>query len=115
MFYKFLIGAALLTLGQFISWFQSNSLLLGGWIKENFVLATLILAPIISGLMAIGSKYLYDYFEDLYSVRFIAFSCGYLVFIPLAYVFFDEVAWTPKNLITIALCLTIIAIQFIYK
>lgn len=115
MFYKFLIGVLLFTLGQFISWFQSNALLLNGWLKENFLLATLILAPMISGLFALGSKYLYEYFEDLYAVRFVAFSCGYLIFIPLAYVFFDEVAWTPKNLITIALCLAIIAIQFIYK
>lgn len=115
MFYKFLIGVLFFTLGQFISWFQSNSLLLGGWIKDNFILATMILAPIISAFFALGSKYLYEYFEDLYAVRFIAFSCGYLIFIPLAYIFFDEVAWTPKNILTIILCFAIIAIQFIFK
>jgi len=115
MLHKFLLAFALFVGGQLLSWFQSNALILGGWLQENFALFIILTAPLVAALFALGSKYAYEYFGDLYAVRFVAFSCGYLVFIPLTYFFFNESFFTPKNIISFFLCSAIIVTQFLFK
>ena len=115
MLHKFLFAFALFMLAQLLSWFQTNALILEGWVQQNFIAFTIIISPIVAGSFALGSKYAYEYFDDLYAVRFLGFACGYLIFIPLAYFFFDESLLTTKNIITFLLCTSIIATQFLFK
>ena len=72
---------------QVAAWFQSNAGILGGKLQENYILLALMLGPIVSVMFAIATKMLYTEIESLWSVRFLTFGIGYLVFIPLTWYF----------------------------
>tara|TARA_E500000318_G_C3539550_1_gene204058 strand:- start:707 stop:1018 length:312 start_codon:yes stop_codon:yes gene_type:complete len=100
---------------QVAAWFQSNAGILGGKLQENYILLALMLGPIVSVMFAIATKMLYTEIESLWSVRFLTFGIGYLVFIPLTWYFLGEEMLTAKNIISFILCLTLISVQFLMK
>jgi len=100
---------------QVAAWFQSNAGILGGKLQENYILLALMLGPIVSVMFAIATKMLYTEIESLWSVRFLTFGIGYLVFIPLTWYFLGEQMLTAKNIISFILCLTLIIVQFLMK
>ena len=110
-----LIGISLFVLAQTISWFQSNALLVSDWFRENTVAVCVIFGPIIGPSFAYGTKFLYAGLGELWAVRFLAFSCGYLIFIPLTWHYFGESPFTLKNVISTVLCFALIAIQIFMK
>jgi len=112
---KFILSALLFMVAQVAAWFQSNAGILGGKLQENYILLALMLGPIVSVMFAIATKMLYTEIESLWSVRFLTFGIGYLVFIPLTWYFLGEQMLTAKNIISFILCLTLIIVQFLMK
>jgi len=111
----FFIGFLFYLLAQTIAWFQSNGLLVFDWMAENKMLCALMTGPFIAYFFAIGMQTMYVHFENLWPVRFLGFASGYLVFIPLTWIFFGESPFTLKNLISFSLCCTLIATQFLLQ
>ncbi len=112
---RILIATLLFTVAQVAAWFQSNSGILGGKLQENYILLALVLGPIVSLCFAVATKMMYAEIDSLWSVRFLTFGVGYLVFIPLTWYFLGEEIFTAKNIISFLLCLTLISIQFFMK
>ena len=82
---------------------------------RNFVWIAIVFGPIVSVLFAYGTKVLYAEIESLWSIRFLTFGIGYLVFIPLTWYFLGEEVLTLKNIISFLLCVALISIQFFLK
>ena len=111
---KIVYGALLFTLAQILAWFQSNSGILGEPFKSNYLWIALLFGPIVSLLFATATIYLYEHME-LWSIRFLTFGIGYLVFIPLTWYFLGEEILTLKNIVSFCLCVLLMSIQFIMK
>ena len=105
----------LYVIAQAMAWFQTNALLLNKWTQDNIILITIGTAPIFAFLFAFATKLLYQEMESLWSVRFITFGVGYLVFIPLTWYYFGEQIFTIKNAVSFLLCVALIGLQFIMK
>lgn len=112
---KTFIAGALFAIAQVLAWFQSNSGIIGGWMAENYIYVALAFGPIVSLLFAIGTKMMYDGGVSLWSIRFLTFGLGYLVFIPLTWYFLGEEIITAKNVISFLLCVALISTQFLLK
>jgi hypothetical protein len=103
-------GILLCFIGQTLAWFQSNSAILS---EENATKALIIAAcaaPLTTLSFAIGTKFMYEELS-LWSIRFIAFGIGNIVFIPLTWYFLGEEIFTVKNGVSIALCITLLLVQ----
>ena len=111
---KIVYGAMLFTIAQILAWFQSNSGILGEPFKSNYVWIALVFGPIVSLLFSTATIYLYEHME-LWSIRFLTFGIGYLIFIPLTWYFLGEEILTLKNIISFCLCVLLMSIQFIMK
>ena len=111
---KIVYGALLFVIAQILAWFQSNSGILGEPFKSNYVWIALLFGPIVSLLFSTATIYLYEHME-LWSIRFLTFGIGYLVFIPLTWYFLGEEILTLKNIISFCLCVLLMSIQFIMK
>ena len=112
---KLYYGMLLFLLGQILAWFQSNS----GIITEDNATKAIIIAsafaPITTLSFAIGTKWMYAEMDSLWSIRFITFGIGYLVFIPLTWYFLGEEMFTAKNGISFLLCVALLLIQAFMK
>jgi hypothetical protein len=107
-------GIILFILAQVLAWFQSNSGVIGEPFKSNYVYIALLFGPIVSLLFAHATVMLYEHME-LWSIRFVTFGIGYLIFIPLTWNFLGEEVFTFKNIISFFLCVLLISIQFLIK
>lgn len=105
----------LITLAQILAWFQSNSALIAGWVADNYLFVAVALSPIVSILFAYVTKEMYASGWTLWSIRFIAFGIGYIVFTPLTWYFLNESIFTLKNIISFILCVLLIYLQVIMK
>ena len=112
---KLFYGMLLFLLGQTLAWFQSNS----GIITEDNATKAIIIAaafaPVTTLSFAIGTKWMYAEMDSLWSIRFITFGIGYLVFIPLTWYFLGEEMFTAKNGISFLLCVALLLIQAFMK
>jgi len=111
---KAAIAISLFIVGQVVAWFQSNSGIIGEPFKSNYVLIAIVLGPIVSLLFVHATIMLYETMP-LWSIRFVTFAIGYLIFIPLTWYFLGEEVFTLKNIISFLLCCAIISIQFLMK
>ena len=107
-------GIILFIFAQILAWFQSNSGVIGEPFKSNYVYIALLFGPIVSLLFAHATVMLYEHME-LWSIRFVTFGIGYLIFIPLTWYFLGEEVFTFKNVISFFLCVLLISIQFLIK
>lgn len=112
--YKIIIGVVLFAIAQTMAWFQSNSGILGEPFKSNYLWIALLFGPIVSVLFANATIYLYESLS-LWSIRFLTFGIGYLIFIPLTWYFLGEQIFTLKNLISFGLCVTLLLVQFLME
>jgi hypothetical protein len=112
---RLFLATLLFTAAQIAAWFQSNSGILGGKLQENYILVSLILGPIVSLCFAVATKLLYAEINSLWSIRFITFGIGYLVFIPLTWYFLGEEIITTKNAISFLLCVGLLLVQALMK
>ena len=99
-FYFLIIVAA-----QFVAWYQSNSLLLWDWLKNNYIPVVVCTSPVVGLCFAYGTKV----------GRFSAFAIGYLVFIFLAWYHLGESPFSPKNIVTSLLCFSLLGVQVFWK
>ena len=111
---KLLYGILLFAFAQTLAWFQSNSGILSEPFKSNYILIALLFGPIVSLTFAVATVYLYEHL-NLWSIRFLTFGIGYMVFIPLTWYFLGEEILTPKNIISIILCITLLSVQFLMR
>lgn len=112
---KLYYGLLLFIIGQILAWFQSNS---GIIVEENATKAMLIAAcsaPLTTLCFAFGTKLMYEEVEALWSIRFMTFGIGYLIFIPLTWYFLGEGMFTAKNGISFLLCAALLLIQAFMK
>ena len=100
---------------QFVSWYQSNSLLLWGWLKNNYVPIIICTSPFVGLAFAYATKMGYDVLGSAWAVRFSAFAVGYLVFIFLAWYHLGENPFSVKNIVTSLLCFALLAVQAFWK
>ena len=112
---KTFIAGAMFAAAQVLAWFQSNSGIIGGWMAQNFIYVALVFGPIVSILFAVGTKIMYNQGISLWSIRFLTFGLGYLVFIPLTWYFLGEEILTFKNVLSFLLCVALISTQFFLK
>ena len=104
-------GMLLFLVGQTLAWFQSNS---GIITEENATKAMFIaaaFAPVTTLSFAYGTKLMYENMDSLWSIRFITFGIGYLVFIPLTWYFLGEEMFTIKNGVSLLLCIALLLTQ----
>ena len=111
---KFLYAILLFLIAQIMAWFQSNSGIIGEPFKSNYVAIAIVLGPLVSLLFAYSTILMYET-VPLWSIRFITFAIGYLVFIPLTWYFLGEEVFTLKNILSFLLCCALISIQFFMK
>jgi hypothetical protein len=111
---RILFGALLFTVAQILAWFQSNSGILDEPFKSNYIYIALFFGPIVSLLFSMATIQLYQEMS-LWSIRFLTFGLGYLIFIPLTWYFLGEQIFTIKNAISFVLCLALISVQFLVK
>ena len=110
-----LYGILLSFIGQLFAWFQSNSIILT---EDNATKALLIAAataPLTTFSFALGTKFMYQELDSLWSIRFIAFGIGNMVFIPLTWYFLGEEIFTLKNGTSIVLCIALLLVQTFMK
>lgn len=116
MNYRLLIAYFMIVCAaQFVSWYQSNSLILWDWLKENYIPVVIVTSPFVGLAFAYGTKIGYEVLGSLWAVRFSAFSIGYLVFIFLAWYHFDENPFSMKNIVTSILCFALLGVQILWK
>ena len=109
-----LFAVILFILAQILAWFQSNSGIIGEPFKSNYILIAVVFGPIVSLLFAHATIMLYESMP-LWSIRFVTFAIGYLIFIPLTWYFLGEEVFTLKNILSFLLCCALISIQFFMK
>ena len=109
----FLLGCLCYVLAQTVAWFQTNGLLISEWIAGNLILTCLVCGPVVAYLFALGTQFIYGYTEAIWPARFLGFASGYVIFIPLAWIFFDESPFTFKNILSFGLCCTLIGVQLL--
>lgn len=108
-------GLLMFLVGQTLSWFQSNSTIIGSDEGNKALLFACMTAPLTTLSFAMGTKFVYANMESLWSVRFITFGIGYLVFIPLTWYFLGEEMFTVKNGVSFLLCVALLLVQAFMK
>tara|TARA_Y100001972_G_scaffold123329_1_gene170409 strand:+ start:2776 stop:3117 length:342 start_codon:yes stop_codon:yes gene_type:complete len=108
---RLLYGLLLFFTGHVFSWFQSNSTIVGEDMGHKALLFACLTAPLTTISFAVGTKFMYASLESLWSVRFISFGIGYLVFIPLTWYFLGEEMITTKNIVSFLLCVALLMVQ----
>lgn len=108
---KLFYGIGLFVIGQIMAWFQSNSGIIAEENATKAMLFAACFAPITTLAFAYGTKLMYAEMDSLWSIRFITFGIGYLIFIPLTWYFLGEEMFTAKNGISLLLCLMLLLIQ----
>jgi hypothetical protein len=112
---KTFLAGAIFAIAQTLAWFQSNSGIIGGWMGQNYIYIALAFGPFVSVMFAFATKMMYEQGVTLWSIRFLTFGMGYLVFIPLTWYFLGEEIITFKNIVSFFLCVALISIQFFLK
>ena len=105
----------IIAMAQGIAWYQSNSLLLWNWLKDNYIPIVICTSPVVGLAFAYSTKIGYDVLGSLWAVRFSAFAIGYLVFIVLAWYHLGENPLSLKNIVTSLLCFALMAVQILWK
>lgn len=111
---KAILAITLFVLAQILAWFQTNSGVIGEPFKSNYIWIAIIVGPIVSLMFASATIMLYETMP-LWSIRFVTFAIGYVIFIPLTWYFLGEEVFTLKNAISFSLCCALVSIQFLIK
>jgi len=116
-----MFGNLIAGIGCFITmstlvWFSTNLQFVNDKMSDYSFPIMLGCSVPISLLAYYGSRFTYDAMEQsAWSVRFVAFGCGYLVFPVLTWWILKESMLTPKTLTCIGLSLVIMGIQIFWK
>ena len=83
--------------------------------EEHYIGIAIVFGPIVSLLMAYATKAMFEGGITLWSIRFLTFGIGYIVFIPLTWYFLGEEILTFKNILSFVLCVALISTQFFLR
>ena len=96
------------------AWFGANSQHV--WRDQPSAMLTALMFGVPVALTAyMATKYGYEFFDSLWSVRMVAQGAFYVCFPTLTWIFLDESPFTTKTIISIILSMVIVAIQFFWK
>lgn len=105
----------LYVLGHSIAWFQLNSQFVWDFWKDRPVLAIAIYSMPVGLSFWYATKLIYQETNDLWTGRFLAFACSYMVFPLFTWLFHGESPLTARTGICAALSFIIILVQFYWK
>ena len=99
-------------LGASCVFFQHNLQFINDWWKDKPVLTVLVFSFPIGIFYLKAWTYFVEYYNSVWSTRFLFLGLSYAIFPVLAYVFLNETPFTLKNGISVLLALIIILIQY---
>ena len=107
------IAILLFAFTNVLVWFQLNSQLVWDWAKGGKAMWLMALMGIpISLLFWLGTKYGYQGFGSLWSVRFLGFASGMITFPIMTYLCLGE-PMTMRVMVTLGLAVIIMLLQMI--
>lgn len=112
---KLLLGVFWFIIGHVFVFFQLNGQFFKtDWFRKNELIVA-SMGLIISFFYIWGTKYTVQGFEGLlWPARFVGFSIGMIVYaLGLSYIFKEGI--TSKTLVSLTLCLILVAIQVLWK
>ena len=101
----------ILLLIQIVIWFQLNGQVKWVWFKDNYLLMSLLGVPISYALLY-STKYGFQGFGNLWSIRLIGFAVGMMTFPFITYLVLGE-GITIKTGVSIILAIAIMLLQLI--
>jgi hypothetical protein len=104
-------GILLMILGQTMAWFQVNSQFVWPDYRDKLMYLALVLSLPITFTFIEASKYIYEYSNNLWGVRFLSFAISYITFPILTWYLLSEPIFSKKNIICTILSATIIYVQ----
>ena len=107
-----ILSAIFFILGHVFGWFAGNAQFVWDYWKDKAVLATLLFGTPAGMFFWYGTKFAYESFESLWSVRFLAAAISYFVFPVLTWYLMGETMFTLKTMLSIALAMSILAVQY---
>jgi len=110
-----LTGILLYTVGQVLTWFQTNGQFMWPLFRKNQILVSLIGGAFISYMFISATRYIAEYNNGLvWPGRFIGFSVGMVVFAFMTNYFLGE-GINAKTLISLLLSIALISVQLFWK
>ena len=110
-----LAGILFYTLGQILTWFQTNGQFMWPMFRKNQILISVIGGTIISYMFISATRYIAEYNNGLvWPGRFIGFSVGMVVFAIMTSWFLGE-GINAKTLISLLLSVALISVQLFWK
>ncbi len=107
-------GLGVFTLAHSMVWFQLNGQFFSDWFKNNMLVTVLFGIP-ISYLYIIGTRLVVEGFDGLlWPARFIGFAICIGIYALGVNYFFKE-GINAKTLVSLVLCILLIAIQVFWK
>ena len=109
-----LTGLGFFTIAHILTWFQLNGQFINSWFRDNSLVVVLMGIP-ISFTYIYATKYVYEAFGGLvWPGRFIGFSVGMVIFAIFTSTIMGE-GLSLKTLVSLALCICLVAIQVLWK
>ena len=96
---------------QIIIWFQLNAQVKWDWFKDNYLLLSILGAPISYALL-LSTKYGFQGFGELWPIRLLGFAVGIMSFPVITYLVLGE-GITLKTGISLILATVILLLQLI--
>ena len=114
MFNKYIVLTTILFLiNNILIWYQLNSQLVWEWAKgPKAILLSCLMGIPISYMFILATKWGYQGFGNLWSVRFMGFATSMLTFPIMTYFYLGE-AITLKTAVTILLAIIIMILQLL--
>tara|TARA_R110000824_G_scaffold173597_1_gene351733 strand:+ start:3458 stop:3811 length:354 start_codon:yes stop_codon:yes gene_type:complete len=108
-------GSLLLLLGQVFAWFLNNSQFVWEWWEDKPLLTAALYSFPVSLSFWWGAKLSYEALGTAWSSRLLGFGLSYISFPILTWILLGESAFTPKNIMSSLLALTLVGIQIFWK
>ena len=92
-------------------WFSNNTQFIDGMEKSNSLLICIALSVPTALIGYYGSRYAFETFGSVWSIKLFGFGIGYLVFPILTWILLKESPFTLKTCLSIVFAFAIIGIQ----
>tara|TARA_Y100000591_G_scaffold332743_1_gene371349 strand:- start:2865 stop:3212 length:348 start_codon:yes stop_codon:yes gene_type:complete len=108
---QIIVATGLFVLLHACVWFCNNTQFIEGMEKSSALLICVCLSVPTALLGYYASRYTFDTFGSVWSIKLFGFGIGYLVFPILTWVLLKESPFTLKTCLSIAFAFAIIGIQ----
>ncbi len=110
---KVVLVILIFTMAQIAIWLQTYGQFKWPWLANNQWFLLLTAMP-ITYVFLLGTRMGMASFDSTWSLRFLVFSTGIVVFAACSTFILNEQI-TPKTVVSILLCLVIVCIQILWK